>query len=206
MTDTAVAFPFPSIHVVGWPDPLVERIGHDPRSPYVERCWLGVLGPSTTWLLRRLAEGLDPEPDGFDLNLADTAAELGLAGFGGRNSPFMRSLQRLCQFGLGRFGTSGLAVRRRVPPLAQRQLERLPASVQRAHLYWVGHPSARAARADRARVAEVALALLGLDDPPEAVTRQLTAWGVAPAMAAVAVEDAVARRHPDADGPLPPAA
>ena len=38
-----------------WPDPVIDRLGHDPRSPYVEQFWLGVLGPSTTWLMRRLA-------------------------------------------------------------------------------------------------------------------------------------------------------
>ena len=112
MADTDVAFPLASLHIVAWLDPVVDRVGHDPRSPYVERCWLGVLGPSTTLLLRRLADGLAAEPFGFDLPLADTAAELGLAGHGGRNGPFMRSLQRLCQFGLGRFGSAGLAVRR----------------------------------------------------------------------------------------------
>src|SRR5688572_3024262 len=47
-----------------------EPDGHDPRSPYVERFWLGVLGPSTTWLLRCLAYGFDGQPDGFDLDLA----------------------------------------------------------------------------------------------------------------------------------------
>ena len=36
-----------------WPDPLIEALGFDPRSAYVEQYWLGILGPSTTWLLRR---------------------------------------------------------------------------------------------------------------------------------------------------------
>ena len=38
-----------------WPDEVIDRLGFDPRSPYVERFWLGVLGPSTTWLMRRFA-------------------------------------------------------------------------------------------------------------------------------------------------------
>ena len=33
-----------------WPDPVIDAVGHDPRSSYVEHFWLGVLGPSTTWL------------------------------------------------------------------------------------------------------------------------------------------------------------
>jgi hypothetical protein len=35
---------------------VVDTLGFDPRSSYVED-WLGILGPSTTWLLRRLAAG-----------------------------------------------------------------------------------------------------------------------------------------------------
>lgn len=29
-----------------WPDEVIDALGHDPRSAYVERFWLGVLGPS----------------------------------------------------------------------------------------------------------------------------------------------------------------
>jgi len=46
----------------------------DTASPDIR---LGILGPSTTWLLRRLAAGLEASPDGFDLPLADTAQALG---------------------------------------------------------------------------------------------------------------------------------
>ena len=31
-----------------WVDPVLEQVGYDPRSPYVERFWLGTLGPSST--------------------------------------------------------------------------------------------------------------------------------------------------------------
>ena len=33
------------LHVVRWHDPLIDQLGHDPRSRYVEQFWLGVLGP-----------------------------------------------------------------------------------------------------------------------------------------------------------------
>jgi hypothetical protein len=33
--------------VTPWHDPVVEAVGHDLRSPYVERFWLALLGPST---------------------------------------------------------------------------------------------------------------------------------------------------------------
>src|SRR5438309_3248591 len=83
-----------------WPDQVIDALGHDPRSRYVEEFWLGILGPSTTWLLRRLAAGLEAQPAGFDLELADTARALGLGGRGGRHSPFVRALARCCQFDL----------------------------------------------------------------------------------------------------------
>ena len=46
----------PTIRVERWTDPVVDRRGHDPRSLYVERFWLGAIGPSATWIMRRLAD------------------------------------------------------------------------------------------------------------------------------------------------------
>src|SRR4051812_33578658 len=120
-----------------WPDPVIDRLGHDPRSPYVEQFWLGVLGPSTTWLLRRIAAGLERSPAGFYLPLMETARALGLGDKGGRNSPFMRALGRCCQFGLAQVPDDAtLAVRRNLPPLNRRQLARLPEALQDAHRAW----------------------------------------------------------------------
>ena len=59
-----------SVHVTPWHDPVVDRRGHDPRSVYVEQFWLGVLGPTATWLLRRLVAGFDHQPDGYELDVA----------------------------------------------------------------------------------------------------------------------------------------
>ena len=64
------------VRVVPWLDPVVDRRGHDPRSTYVERFWLGTLGPTATFLMRRLAAGFDDHPDGYDLDLrADRAVD-----------------------------------------------------------------------------------------------------------------------------------
>ena len=35
-----------------WPDALVEALGYDPRSDYVEQFWLAALGPSTCEISR----------------------------------------------------------------------------------------------------------------------------------------------------------
>jgi hypothetical protein len=37
----------PTLEIRAWTDEVVDALGHDPRSPYVERFWLGVLGPSS---------------------------------------------------------------------------------------------------------------------------------------------------------------
>ena len=127
-------FPTDVMQVVPWVDPVVDTLGFDARSDYVELFWLGVIGPSTTWLMRRLAAGLDRSPEGFTLDLGETAQALGISGqggtLGGRNAPFARTLVRACQFGLAQPNGTRLAVRRRLPPLNARQLERLPARLQ----------------------------------------------------------------------------
>ena len=90
-----------------WPDPVIDQVGHDPRSAYVEHFWLGVLGPSTIWLMRRLASGFERTPDGFDLDPVETAASLGLAARGGPQSPVRKSLDRACTFGVARLDGPG---------------------------------------------------------------------------------------------------
>ncbi len=123
-----------TLRVVRWVDPIADPHGLHPCSKYVEFFWLGILGPSTTWLLRRLSYGLEAHPDGFDLDLADTARALGLGDRQGKNAPFQRALRRLSTFGLARpHGAGGLAVRTRIPPLPLRHLHRLPESLQQSH-------------------------------------------------------------------------
>ncbi|HET9441990.1 MAG TPA: hypothetical protein VFO65_01635 [Acidimicrobiales bacterium] len=129
--------PVDSLTVRPWPDQIIDSLGHHPCSPYVEEFWLGVLGPSTTFLLRHLVTTLEATPDGFVLPLALTARRLGLGDKGGRHSPFMRSLTRLVQFELAELeDATTLAVRRRVPPLNRRQVLRLPELLQVAHHRW----------------------------------------------------------------------
>jgi len=127
--------------VVPWHDAFLAQRGYDPRSAYVERFWLGVLGPSATWLLRRLTRGLDEYPTGFRINLADTARALGLGQGTGRNSMVVRTIERMCQFGTAQLhGRDRLAVRLHVAPLNARQLQRLPIAVQHAHERWMSAP------------------------------------------------------------------
>jgi len=167
-----------------WPDPVIDALGHDPRSTYVEQFWLGILGPSTTWLLRRLAAGLDAFPTGFELDLADTAASLGLGAKGGRHSPFMRALGRCCQFDLAMARSDGaLAVRRKVPPLNRRQVLRLPPSLVAAHQAWQeSELRTPAAEQQRRRARRLALSLLELGEDVDATERQLLRWKFHPGL------------------------
>jgi hypothetical protein len=184
---SAVVVPIPTtatLAVRPWPDPVIDALGHDPRSAYVELYWLGILGPSTTWLMRRLAAGLEESPAGFALPLADTARALGLGDKGGRHSPFMRALARVCQFDLGQMQTDGeLEVRRRLPPLNRRQLVRLPPTLQDSHQRWQDE-QLRTPRAEqlRVRARRLALSLVELGEDVEATERQLTRWKFHPVL------------------------
>ena len=172
-----------SVHIRPWPDPVIDAVGHDPRSAYVERFWLGVLGPSTTWLMRRVADGLESSPAGFDLPLETTARSLGL-GQTGRQSPFVRTLARCCTFQLAQpEGEGVLAFRRRMPPLNRRQLVRLPEAIQAEHDAWQ-EDDRREPDIERLRrrSRRLALSLLELGENPEETERQLLRWRFHPAL------------------------
>lgn len=175
---STVAFTATTVVIRPWPDDVIDQLGFDPRSVYVERFWLGLLGPSTTWLMRRLVAGFDADPDGYELDLCETAKGLGLGDRGGRNSPFLRSLSRTVQFGLAQPAGGGeLAVRRRLPPLNMRQVARLSPALQAAHHRWqedqLGEPPGEA---QRRRARQLALSLLELGEDFDATERQLMHW------------------------------
>jgi hypothetical protein len=160
------------------PDDVIDALGYDPRSLYVETYWLSVLGPSTLWLLRRLVAGLELNPNGFDLRMADTARAIGLGDKGGRSSPFVRSLVRLCQFDVAmpQHGNT-LAVRRKLPPLNQRQVLRLPESLRAAHQRWQ-EDELRTPPSEhlRRRARQLALSLVDIGENAETAERQLLRW------------------------------
>jgi len=167
-----------------WVDELIDTLGFDPRSSYVERFWLPILGPSTTWLLRRIATAFDRTPSGFLLPLADTARELGLGEKSGRHSPFLRALFRSCQFDMARVVETTLEVRRRVPPLNRRQVQRLPEGLAGEHRAWQeAQLRVPTGEATRRRAQALALTLLEIDPDASAVEQRLTSWSLHPAVA-----------------------
>ena len=173
--------------VRAWIDPLVDETGHDPRSRYVEQFWLGVLGPTATWLLRRLVAGLEHHPDGYVIDLGLTARTMGMAYTAGRSSPFAKALQRCTMFGLAHQTSDGLAVRRRVPPVAHRHLRRMPDGLQRAHDAWA---NATIDVNELSRAHRLALAMLEVGDDAATIEHQLVAIGVAEAVAAEVADNA----------------
>ncbi len=137
------------VRVVEWADPTIERLGYDARSSYVERYWLPMLGPSTTWLVRHLAAGLERSPEGYDCDLHDVATSLGIGNRHGRHSPFARALDRAGRFGLLRLAEA--------PDVLPRPAQRAPADEpagQRSATRAAAHPrGTRRSRARRRRVA-----------------------------------------------------
>jgi len=199
--ETSATDPSWKLRIVVWEDPVVDVVGMDPRSAYVETFWLPVLGPSATWLLRHLADGLDAAPDGFDLWLEDEARRLGLGGLGSRHSPFQRAILRCTRYAMARHaGPATLAVRRRIGPVPHRCVIRFPDSLRAQHDRWEND----ARRPDtlpgvRRRARSLALDLIAVEGSASAVERRLERWGMHPAMAHEAAEWAWASREQAAE-------
>ena len=119
---------------VGWqPARPSERLGHPAGSVYVETFWLPLVGPSAVLALRRLTTWLEHEPDGLTLSVAILGRCLGLGTGTGRRAPVARTLARLVDFKIASHDGERLLVRRELPMLSARQIERLPACLITAH-------------------------------------------------------------------------
>ena len=173
------------VRVRPWDDPLVDRRGHDPRSVYVEQFWLSVLGPTATWLLRRLVAGFDHHPDGYELDVPSAARSLGLSVTTGWASPVAQALQRCVMFGVVQRLPDEWVVRRRVPLISQRHLLRLPVELQSAHQQWT---TTTISLDSLARAHALAAARRAAGDDRGLLEPQLVAVGVPAPAAAEACE------------------
>ncbi len=174
-----------------WSDPIIDTLGHDPRSEYVERFWLPTLGPTTLLLLRRVASTFDRSADPITIDVADLSQSLGLGARDGSSSPLLRSVDRLIQFDLAVLMKPGhYAVRRNVPPVNRRHMHRIPLALQREHESWVAsqlgespleHARRRARRVafalfeQREQLDQVEHILLGIGFHPS-VCRESAEW------------------------------
>lgn len=129
---TAVVFPR-ELRVKPWTDPTVAGDGFPANSVYVEALWVGVIGPTAAWALRRLAAMVIARPGGATVDLAELGVSLGIGSSVSRHSSVSRTLGRLVSFGLASWDGEVLRVRQVVPPLSSRQLSRLTPSMAAVH-------------------------------------------------------------------------
>lgn len=207
-----------SLRVVAWDHPAAQA-GMDALGSYVETFWLPLLGPSAVLLLRRLVAGLRTAPGGYLLDLGEAARALGLGGVGGRRSPFRRAIQRCTRYTIARHVDAGvLAVRRRLDPLSERQVLRLPRSLQEQHRRWVATTGASTGSASspatigaaagppatagevRRQARALALELAGAAPDRQSLEHRLVRRGVHPAMAYESAAWAAGHRAADAAG------
>lgn len=169
----------PPLLVVPWPDPVCDELGLDPRTAYVERFWLPLLGPTATWLLRRFAVEFDDSPEGFSLDAQDAARSIGIGTRGGRTGPFPRAVDRCVRFGCAQHAEHGiLAVRRRLPPLSRAQVNRLPRHLRDRHEAWQRERRRRGPNpAGDDHAARLARSLLDVGASAGEVEDQLRRWG-----------------------------
>jgi hypothetical protein len=172
--------------VVVWPDSVIDHIGHDPRSTYAEKFWLGVIGPSALWLLRHLVTSLEAEPEGFLLDYRPAARQLGLGAGIGTHSPFRKTLKRLESFEIVNFFSDReLGVRKFLPVVSGRQLSRLGRAIEDEHRRWLEAEDYvdPAVTRLRWRARRIALGLVALGDDFPSVELELLEWRLHPALA-----------------------
>lgn len=176
--------------VLPWPDAESPDSGHDPRSAYVETFWLPLLGPSTTLLLRRLAEEFDSYPDGFEIDCAVISREIGLGNRLTRRSPFVRTIERCVTFNMAQLTGELLYVRQRMPRLSLRQVGKLSERLQQLHQTWSLDElsDGERRRTEFVRATHLARTLLALGETPTDAERQLHSWQFHPSIAWHAVE------------------
>jgi hypothetical protein len=141
MTPTPSLPPDALIDIVHWSDPVVEANGFHISDTYNELFWLPILGPTATWLLRRLAGGLEQEPQGYTTDMSELARSIGVTYTPGKHNPFARGLHRCIMFGAAQqisvLPRTTIGVRTVLPVLPHRHQARLPHQLRIAHDDWV---------------------------------------------------------------------
>ena len=174
----------PTVTVKPWSDPILDVLGHDPRSWYVETFWLPTLGPTCVLLMRHLADRFDRAPGGLSLDVTTTSECLGLGARDGTSSPLRRSLARLEQFDLAVSEPESIVrVRRNLPPVNRRHVKRLPVGLQARHAEWVtGALTQKPLDVARRRARRVAITLIEQGDEVDPVKRALASVGFHPSV------------------------
>ncbi|MDA8116747.1 MAG: hypothetical protein M0000_05035 [Actinomycetota bacterium] len=178
-----------SIQVKPWIDPMVESLGFDPRSTYVEHFWLPILGPSCIFLLRRLAYRFDLEGEAQELSLKDMSCEIGLGSPKGFGNSITRTLNRCIQFDMARLLPNGvLTVRRSLPPLSQRQLARLPEELRLLHEQLLNGFAPDTGMGLRRRSVQLAVSMVDTQAGESEAVEALLRWKINAQVAAEALQ------------------
>ncbi len=121
------------LHAVPHPSAQVRQAGFALDHPYLEHCWTPLIGPSSVLLLRR-CPWLWREATPARIPAEDLARQLGLGSGTARNSPVWHTIERVVRFRFAAMAAPGeLQVYTEVPPVAARQLDRLPSWCRREH-------------------------------------------------------------------------
>ncbi len=178
-----------TLFVKPWLDPIVDSLGFDPRSSYVEHFWLPILGPSCIFLLRRMAWSFDLEEGTQEMSLGDMSYEIGLGSPKGFGNSITRTLNRSIQFGMAKLMPNGvLAIRRSMPPLNQRQLARLPEDLRELHNTLTNGPSEATGNAVQRRSVQLALSLIDYQANESVAQEAFARWHVDESVAAAAMD------------------
>lgn len=159
------------------------------RSPYVEKYWTSVLGPTQVLMLRHVADQFDRHPDGFEMRLADASVQLGVSPAGGKGA--LRAFYRLERFRLAAAGHSLWAVRRSVPVLSRQHLLRLSDDLRASHSKDAGAAAAVWSEQAAERAGHTALLLARRGESAESIARRLEAMRVPPAACTEAAKAAI---------------
>lgn len=130
--ETEAALP-PELRLMPWRDELVEAVGFGPRSMYVEMCWLPIMGPTTTWLYRRLGSWAEFNKEGVTVDTVDLSTSMGLGESLARNAGIARAIGRLVRFEAARWQADELHVRTALAPLPERSAKQLRGAARRLH-------------------------------------------------------------------------
>lgn len=121
-----------TIRIAPLDDPMLVARGHHVRDVYVESFWLPVLGPSAVWLLRHASFHIERSGQ-YVVEPEVLGKRLGLAGVG-RNSPLLRTLDRLVGFHAAvKDGDGAWRFRLHLGDLPRRHLARLDEELRSAH-------------------------------------------------------------------------
>lgn len=103
---------------------------HEPAGAYVEAFWLPTGGPTATWMYRRLASVTAREQGPVAFDIAELAAQLGVA-----PAAVRRTLDRLVRFELvHQWSLNTFAVPTRAPRLKAGQIRHLIPTLQEMHV------------------------------------------------------------------------